>query len=39
VLLVGNKTENEFMDPDYKEIYSLGLGEPVQISAEHGDGM
>ena len=37
-VLVANKTEGRGIDGFY-EAYRLGLGEPVAISAEHGEGM
>lgn len=36
VLLVANKSEGRAADAGYYESYSLGLGEPLAISAEHG---
>ena len=39
VILVANKTEGRAGDAGALEAYNLGLGEPVQISAEHGEGM
>ncbi|MEZ5277153.1 MAG: ribosome biogenesis GTPase Der [Opitutaceae bacterium] len=38
VLLVINKIDHDRRDPPWEEIYSLGLGEPILISAEHGRG-
>ena len=38
VVLLVNKTEGKGLDGVY-ESYSLGLGEPIAISAEHGEGM
>ncbi len=38
VILVANKTEGRGLEGFY-EAYRLGLGEPVAISAEHGEGM
>ncbi|MEM9421015.1 MAG: ribosome biogenesis GTPase Der [Pseudomonadota bacterium] len=38
VVLVANKTEGRGEEGAY-EAYSLGLGDPVAISAEHGEGM
>jgi GTP-binding protein len=38
VVLVANKTEGRGEEGAY-EAYELGLGEPVAISAEHGEGM
>jgi len=39
VILVANKCEGRVADHGLPETFSLGLGEPVAISAEHGDGM
>ncbi|MCL2713751.1 MAG: ribosome biogenesis GTPase Der [Alphaproteobacteria bacterium] len=39
VLLVANKSEGRKGDAGAMEAYALGLGEPVAISAEHGDGL
>ncbi|WP_043360659.1 ribosome biogenesis GTPase Der [Belnapia sp. F-4-1] len=39
VILVANKTEGRFGGQAAFEAYELGLGDPVAISAEHGDGM
>ncbi|KQT69640.1 MULTISPECIES: ribosome biogenesis GTPase Der [unclassified Aureimonas] len=39
VLLVANKSEAKGSDSGFYDSYSLGLGEPVPISAEHGEGM
>jgi GTPase len=39
VVLVANKSEGKQGDAGAMESYALGLGEPVQISAEHGEGM
>jgi GTP-binding protein len=38
-VLVANKCESAAADPGVYESYRLGLGDPVAISAEHGDGM
>ena len=38
-LLVANKTEGRAGGPGLIEAYELGLGEPIAISAEHGEGM
>src|SRR5579885_2155651 len=38
-LLVANKTESRAAEAGMLEAYSLGLGEPLAISAEHGEGM
>ena len=39
VLLVANKAEGRAATSAILEAYSLGLGEPVGVSAEHGDGV
>ena len=39
VILVANKCEGRAAYPGLLESYSLGLGEPIAISAEHGEGM
>jgi GTP-binding protein len=39
LLLVANKAEGRAGIPGIGEAYSLGLGEPIAISAEHGEGM
>jgi GTP-binding protein len=39
VVLVANKAEGKAGDAGLFEAYSLGLGEPVALSAEHGEGM
>jgi GTPase len=39
VLLVANKSEARGSDQGFQDAYRLGLGEPVPISAEHGQGM
>lgn len=39
VILVANKTEGRAADQGYYDAFSLGLGEPVALSAEHGQGM
>jgi GTP-binding protein len=38
-ILVANKCESAAADPGIYESYRLGLGDPVAISAEHGEGM
>jgi GTP-binding protein len=38
-LLLANKCESRQGDEGFWEAYRLGLGEPVPISAVHGDGM
>ena len=39
VVLVANKAEGSAGDAGVIEAYSLGLGDPVPVSAEHGEGM
>ncbi|GMN13701.1 ribosome biogenesis GTPase Der [Altererythrobacter sp. MTPC7] len=39
VVLVANKAEGKAAEAGILESYSLGLGEPAGISAEHGDGV
>ena len=39
VVLVANKAEAKDSDSGYYESFRLGLGDPVPISAEHGEGM
>ena len=39
VILAANKAEGRAADGGLIEAYSLGLGEPVRLSAEHGEGM
>ncbi|MDH3195692.1 MAG: ribosome biogenesis GTPase Der, partial [Hyphomicrobiales bacterium] len=39
LILVANKAEGRASDTGYYEAFSLGFGEPVAISAEHGLGM
>ena len=39
VLLVANKSEGRHGEAGAMEAYALGLGEPIQISAEHGEGL
>jgi GTP-binding protein len=38
IVLVANKAESAAADAGLAEAYGLGLGDPVAISAEHGDG-
>jgi GTP-binding protein len=38
-VLIANKSEGRAADAGAMEAYSLGLGDPVQISAEHNEGM
>ncbi|WP_304188145.1 ribosome biogenesis GTPase Der, partial [Phenylobacterium aquaticum] len=39
VILLANKAEGRQGDMGINESYSLGLGEPIPVSAEHGEGM
>ena len=39
VVLVANKAEARGSDGGFYDAYTLGLGEPTPISAEHGQGM
>ncbi len=39
VLLVANKTEGKASKSGLYESYELGLGDPIPLSAEHGEGM
>ena len=39
VLLVANKCEGRVAEAQPAEAWSLGLGEPLPVSAEHGDGI
>ncbi|MCE3256120.1 MAG: Small GTP-binding protein domain [Nitrobacter vulgaris] len=39
VVLVANKSEGRHGEAGAMESYALGLGDPVGVSAEHGDGM
>lgn len=38
-ILVANKTEGKAGDDGILEAFALGLGEPIAISAEHGEGL
>jgi GTP-binding protein len=38
VVLVANKVDSEVQEPHAAELYRLGLGEPVPVSALHGRG-
>jgi GTP-binding protein len=38
-LLIANKSEGRAGEAGAYEAYSLGLGEPLELSAEHGEGM
>ena len=39
IILAANKSEGRASDSGFLDSYSLGLGEPLRISAEHGEGM
>ncbi|MBM1813553.1 ribosome biogenesis GTPase Der [Pseudosulfitobacter pseudonitzschiae] len=39
VILAANKGEGAAADAGVIEAYSLGLGEPIRLSAEHGEGL
>ncbi len=39
VILAANKAEGRMADGGVIEAYSLGLGEPIRLSAEHGEGL
>jgi GTPase len=39
VILLANKAESRAVMAGIDEAYALGLGEPIGISAEHGEGM
>ncbi len=39
VILIANKCEGKAGLPGLYESYSLGLGDPIPVSAEHGEGM
>lgn len=39
VILAANKAEGAAADAGVLEAFGLGLGEPVRLSAEHGEGM
>ncbi len=39
VILVANKCEGAAGDAGVAEAYGLGLGDPIPVSAEHGEGM
>ncbi|WP_237151526.1 ribosome biogenesis GTPase Der [Oryzibacter oryziterrae] len=39
VILIANKAEGRSGYPGVLESYELGLGEPIALSAEHGEGM
>ena len=39
VILAANKAEGRAADSGVIEAYSLGLGDPIRLSAEHGEGL
>ncbi|MGB0670548.1 MAG: GTPase, partial [Rhodospirillales bacterium] len=39
VILVANKCEGKAGEPGLYEAYGLGLGDPMPLSAEHGEGL
>ncbi|MDG1116970.1 MAG: ribosome biogenesis GTPase Der [Flavimaricola sp.] len=39
VLLAANKSEGKAGESGYLEAFSLGLGEPIRLSGEHGEGI
>ena len=39
VMLVANKAEGKHGEVGAMESYALGLGDPIEISAEHGEGL
>jgi GTP-binding protein len=39
VILAANKAEGAAADAGVLDAYALGLGEPIRLSAEHGEGM
>ncbi|MFA7597047.1 MAG: ribosome biogenesis GTPase Der [Novosphingobium sp.] len=39
VIVVANKAEGRAGEPGVLEAYALGLGDPVPLSAEHGEGL
>ncbi|MCL4159953.1 UNVERIFIED_CONTAM: hypothetical protein GTU68_044780, partial [Idotea baltica] len=39
VVVLANKCEGKAAEAGFYEAYNLGLGEPVAISAEHGEGL
>jgi GTPase len=39
VILLANKSESKASDAGVYDAYALGLGEPIPVSAEHGEGM
>lgn len=39
VLLIANKAEGRASESSVLDAYALGLGDPIAVSAEHGDGI
>ncbi len=39
VIVLTNKCEGKAGEPGYYEAFRLGLGEPIAVSAEHGEGI
>jgi GTP-binding protein len=39
VVVVANKVESEVQRPELGDLFALGLGDPVPVSAEHGRGV
>lgn len=39
IIVVANKCEGRASEPGMMEAFELGLGDPVPLSAEHGEGM
>src|SRR6056297_3136034 len=39
IFVAANKSEGRAADDGVMEAYNLGLGEPIRMSAEHGEGM
>jgi GTPase len=39
VILAANKSEGQAGETGYYDAFSLGLGDPLRLSAEHGEGM
>ena len=39
VLVLANKSESKASDAGVLDAYGLGLGDPIPVSAEHGEGM
>jgi GTP-binding protein len=39
IILVGNKCEGTYLPDNFEEFVALGFGEPIAISASHGEGL